>query len=552
MKKLLLLIFSINLITAFNAEAQTVPNTFEIKAKLLTNDLTPKTGVYKVRTTLWSNINASDILPTNISGNLWSEIQTVTLSDEGTFEIMVGKTTPLPSPFNYSTLKYYQTDIAPNGTENWQILDPAPNDSAIDRKNMPSVTFALNSKTLNGHKLGMEADNIPTLNESAQLDPLIIPDSFAIRELTSTTDQLGLFMDESGNVGVGTTTLSGKLSIAGDLALNGNLKLTGQILDSIGSTGIAGQVLTTTNDGKNLWSNVQGFQAPYITTSIKQRFEPNENKTITITGYNFTPNITVSIPSFDGSINSINVISPKTLELNITAGTSENSFDIILNNNGTTNTIWSNNGAGLIDVKTSSWYDLRSGGDNFTLRMTAAMTMNRDALGMYFIGDNPWTSFVKFENLQWNRSENKTLEWIFSKPESAMMIGIGSNNTNESSTSQYAQAEVEAYFTSSAELWGLYGNNGIIGNSGNQSMSTNLSTCTSNTLKAKFSNSGSKGEMFTLYCLPSSNENDWDDESNILKSFAIDGTLNPDEETIMPFIIPRSGGSQRFIALKIK
>ncbi len=87
---------------------------------------------------------------------------------------------------------------------------------------------------------------------------------------------------------------------------------------------------------------------------------------------------------------------------------------------------------------------------------------------MYFDGLNPWSSWVKFESLGWTRGSGKTLEWVLTTPTSSMMIGIGSDATNETSTAQYVQAEVEAYFQSSTTMWGLYGNSGTVGATANQ------------------------------------------------------------------------------------
>jgi len=58
--------------------------------------------------------------------------------------------------------------------------------------------------------------------------------------------------------------------------------------------------------------------------------------------------------------------------------------------------------------------------------------------------------------MAWTRGQNKTVEWVFTRPSSAMMIGIGSTATNETSTAQYIQAEVEIYFQNSTSMWGLY------------------------------------------------------------------------------------------------
>jgi hypothetical protein len=132
-----------------------------------------------------------------------------------------------------------------------------------------------------------------------------------------------------------------------------------------------------------------------------------------------------------------------------------------------------------------------------------------------------------------------------------MMIGIGSSATNESSSSQYSQAEVNAYFSGSTSFWGLYGNNGNVGSAGNHYNTHNISGG-SGVYKIKFTNDGTAGySTFTLYELPSANESDWDNESNVLKTFSVGGTLAPDEPNIMPFILPRDNTTQRFIAVKV-
>ena len=176
------------------------------------------------------------------------------------------------------------------------------------------------------------------------------------------------------------------------------------------------------------------------------------------------------------------------------------------------------------------------------------MTAVRDGGGMYFTGASPWGSWAKFEILTWNRGENKTLEWITSSLDGNMMMGIGSTATNESNTAQYSQAEVEVYFSGATNFWGLYGNNGSVGTAGNQSSSQAIPAGA--VFKLKFEGDGAAGSVFTLYQLPNADPSNWGDESTVLKTMTIGGTLNPDESNIMPFVIPRNGGSQRFLAVR--
>lgn len=274
----------------------------------------------------------------------------------------------------------------------------------------------------------------------------------------------------------------------------------------------------------------------------------NHNVTadIKIEGGYFTNASTVNIHGL--TVNSISEVDDDYLVVNITTNATDGFYNVeVTNESGTT--VFSNG----IEVKLSTWEDLRLGGTTLNvgtdIRMQSTLTMQRDVNGISFTGANPWTSWVKLEKYQFTRASNSTLQWIFTNPTAAMMIGIGSTATNETNTAQYQQAETEAYFNSATSFWGLYGNNGMVGTAGNQSQTTTINA--NSTYKIKFTNSGSVGGEFILYELPSANQGDWDDESNIIVSMTIGGTLNPDEQDIMPFIIPRSADTQRFIALKI-
>ena len=75
--------------------------------------------------------------------------------------------------------------------------------------------------------------------------------------------------------------------------------------------------------------------------------------TVTLIGSNFTQDSIVTIPGFDGNINSINILSPSKIELNITTG-SVNIFDVVVSNGGISNTQWGNNGIGVLHISNSN------------------------------------------------------------------------------------------------------------------------------------------------------------------------------------------------------
>lgn len=301
---------------------------------------------------------------------------------------------------------------------------------------------------------------------------------------------------------------------------------------------------------------------PFITTEYAFILQPSTQDTFTLNGVNFKPGTILTIPGFDGTIDTVTIVSPTELEFTITSGPAVAVYDIVLANRAN-NTEWGGNGVNLLSVEVSNWWDLRQNGDAFThgnapgndIRYRNGMSLSRDSDGMWFTGANPWTSWVKFESLWWPRGELRMLEWVFNAPTASIMIGIGSDATNEAATSQYNQMENQAYFSSAAYFSSLYGNNGTPGTTGYQSNGLNLAPHAffkiKFTLDGRAANPTPPGGVFTLYSIPSIAPTHWSDENTPLLSFTIAGTLAPDEAHIMPSLLPRDGGAQRFAALRI-
>ncbi len=104
-----------------------------------------------------------------------------------------------------------------------------------------------------------------------------------------------------------------------------------------------------------------GDPTPYVSPGQNFSMLPSSTSTLSIEGTNFTPTSTVSIPSWAGSINSITVHSPTSMDINITSGTALGTYDIVINNGGSSNTAWSGNGQDMIEVNSVVWNDLRLG-----------------------------------------------------------------------------------------------------------------------------------------------------------------------------------------------
>lgn len=175
-------------------------------------------------------------------------------------------------------------------------------------------------------------------------ETLATPDSifFADRKGTSAEDSAKLFYDDTNNrLGIGTNTPTEVLEI------NGNISVIGGYKDSNKNLGTSGQILSSTVTGTN-WIN-NSLAPPFVTNS--QTISPNQTTTLTFTGINFIPSTSITFPGFSGTINSITVVSPRKLNVNVTADATTAVYDVVLSNNGTLNTSWPGNGVNSFLVK---------------------------------------------------------------------------------------------------------------------------------------------------------------------------------------------------------
>jgi len=145
------------------------------------------------------------------------------------------------------------------------------------------------------------------------------------------------------------------------LQVKDSLSLNGKFYDKDGDEGTAGQILASTATGTD-WINQNFNPIPYISNSVIN-IPISTTRTITLSGYNFISSSIVTIPSFDGVINSAAVISPTQIQLNITTG-AVNTFDIVVSNNGNLNTQWTGNGVALLQVSNSNGQTQSSAGES--------------------------------------------------------------------------------------------------------------------------------------------------------------------------------------------
>lgn len=101
-----------------------------------------------------------------------------------------------------------------------------------------------------------------------------------------------------------------------------------------------------------------GDWAPYLSNTFAINMPSSSTQNITFNGLNFSPSSTIIIPGFDGSINSVSPISPTELQVNLTSGPAEDSYDIVVSNWGSLNTQWAWNWELLLLVWDIIWAGL--------------------------------------------------------------------------------------------------------------------------------------------------------------------------------------------------
>ena len=291
---------------------------------------------------------------------------------------------------------------------------------------------------------------------------------------------------------------------------------------------------------------ILGYPSPYFAQVNPATLLTGMASNLTITGSYFTPSMAVAIGGV--TVNNIQFISSNEIAVDVTAGNTVGQFDLILNNGNQTVI---SNAIEIIELS-NAIVDLRLNGTAFSnaaIQMRSGMSFTRTANGLQFAGAQPWSSWARFvgDNGDWTWQRNsisRKLSWIFTNA-GAFMLGIGSDQTNETSTSQFAQGEITAYLTSSTSFWGFYGNNGTVGSSTSQSIGANLTS--GSIKKLVLENNGVPGSNFYVYELPSADINDWMDTSNLKHEGVIANNMAANSANIMPFAIPRTTSQDLFL-----
>ena len=317
-----------------------------------------------------------------------------------------------------------------------------------------------------------------------------------------------------------------------------------ETLDTLGE--IAEAIEYTAQRVSSLESQADaGYPAPYVSKIEGGKIFQGLSKTIVVNGSFFTPDTTVRCAGLE--IDSVEFINSHSFVLSVTASEPPGFYPVTIDNGNSTVV---EDAVKILDPS-SSIVDLRAGGTEFSdaaIQMRDGMSFNRGVNGITFSGSSIWASWARFVGdnnaWTWNRSEKKTISWIFAHSAS-FMIGIGSDENDPNSTTQYREAETLGFFTSETVFYGFYGNNGTPGQGVSQQYSF---TYPSGVIKKlTIESNGEAGANFSLYQLPSDNLDDWLDTSNRIGRGVIAETFTADAPNIMPFVIPRDRSETRVL-----
>jgi len=114
--------------------------------------------------------------------------------------------------------------------------------------------------------------------------------------------------------------------------------------------------LTANGLGDAVWQASPSSLIPFVDAPIGKQYSvlPNTTATLSITGINFNPSSVVTIPGFTGTINSITIVSPTEIQIQVTSNAIIGDYDIVVSNGSAVNTLWAGNGVDFFSVSQTS------------------------------------------------------------------------------------------------------------------------------------------------------------------------------------------------------
>lgn len=123
------------------------------------------------------------------------------------------------------------------------------------------------------------------------------------------------------------------------------------LIDRESSTGAATMIANSSSLSVVQLKAAASSSVPPFISSVPAIITPNTTSSIVLTGTGFTPESVVSIPGFPGTINSTTIVSPTQIDLNLTTTGTKATYDVVIDNSGIDNTVWTGNGVDNLEVK---------------------------------------------------------------------------------------------------------------------------------------------------------------------------------------------------------
>jgi len=279
---------------------------------------------------------------------------------------------------------------------------------------------------------------------------------------------------------------------------------------------------------------------PHVDKVNNSEFLPNKTQVVEIEGINFSPFSTVEISGQENFVNTTYFVSPKKILSEITVGSEEGLFNIIVNNDQLHS---KDSGYEEISVKAKTIVDLRTEDIGLLgLEMTNGINVTQDSeKGLRFTSNfNSWNRGVKFAAHTWNRADDITLEIIFTRTADVLfMIGLASvilsvNGIN----SAYYKQEIGMYHNSNL-VNTMYGGGDVTNWS--QNIGSNIVIDKNKYYKLKLDFSGLEGYECSISEV---NPNDWDNHV-VIHSWI--SNCPSDDPIVCPFVLPQASSGAFYI-----
>jgi hypothetical protein len=270
--------------------ATSAPQKLMYSARLLTSGGTAITSSHTVRFSFWKS---ADYTGTDTTGTgaintgsasygSWQEVHTVTPDSRGYFSVELGSSTALPAMDSYTmqTLLslYLQVEVKSSSAADtsYELLDPKPIDSAVDRSPVLSVPFALNADRLDQRDVGTGSGSIAPLGSGGLLPVSTVPggtnrDTFTIDSDNTASSNIVLKFGETLGKTLTYDITNTEFVFNDDVRVQGNLTVTGTVngvnLNSLVSNSAPLPLRVMSGVGLNVTVNAGGYRLNGNTTN---------------------------------------------------------------------------------------------------------------------------------------------------------------------------------------------------------------------------------------------------------------------------------------------